>query len=131
MPYGVAGKGGADDLRRLAPMGPGAVGWQISGMNGPVPFQGAAQFYSIGVLEDPNADYHTMDEGVEVGGGMVQERKFLLGDSDGVVNAQRGKKLLIYHSLSDPLISPLKHARLLRKRNRASQAAPGPICGAG
>jgi tannase/feruloyl esterase len=90
-----------------APMGTGAIGWQISGMNGPMPFAGAAQFYSIGVLEEPSADYHTMDVDRAVG---IAEKKFPFLDhtsTDIEAFRRRGKKLLMYHGLSDPLISPL------------------------
>ena len=48
------------------PAGPGTVGWQLSGMNGPTPFAAAAQFYSFGVFQNPDFNFHAMDIGSAV-----------------------------------------------------------------
>ena len=52
--------------RQRGACGPGTVGWQLSGMNGPTPFAAAAQFYSFGVFQNPDFNFHAMDIGSAV-----------------------------------------------------------------
>ena len=89
------------------PVGPGTVGWQVAGINGPTPFVAAAQFYSLGVFQNPNFDFHTMDIGSAV---KLAEKKFpFLNHTSADIDAflRRSGKLLMYHGWDDPLISPL------------------------
>lgn len=89
------------------PAGPGTVGWQLSGMNGPTPFAAAAQFYSFGVFQNPDFNFHAMDIGSAV---KFAEKKFpFLNHTSTDIDAfsRRGGKLLMYHGWDDPLISPL------------------------
>jgi len=88
------------------PMGTGAVGWQVFGINGPQPFVAAAQFYSLGVYENPQIDFRTMDPSSAA---KVAEEKFPFlkhTSTDATAFTARGGKLLIYHGWADPGISP-------------------------
>jgi len=90
-----------------APAGPGTVGWQAAGINGPAPFGTGAQFYSLAVFENPNLDFHTVDLDAAI---EMAEKKFsFLNHTSTDINAftRRGGKLLMYHGWADPLISPL------------------------
>lgn len=89
------------------PAGAGAVGWQVFGINGPQPFAAAAQFYSLGVLENPRTDFHTIDPTSAM---ELAEEKFPFlkhTNTDIAAFTARGGKLLIYHGWADPGISPL------------------------
>jgi feruloyl esterase len=89
------------------PAGSGAVGWQIFGINGPQPFAAAAQFYSLGVFENPQTDFRAIDP---ASAAELAEEKFPFlkhTDTDIAAFTMRGGKLLIYHGWADPGISPL------------------------
>jgi feruloyl esterase len=88
------------------PSGVGAVGWQVFGINGPKPFVAAETFYSLGVFENPQTDFHAIDAA-----GMIDlaENKFPFlqhTSTDIAAFTARGGKLLIYHGWADPGISP-------------------------
>jgi feruloyl esterase len=88
------------------PAGAGAVGWQVFGINGPQPFAAAAKFYSLGVLENPQTDFHTIDPASIID---AAENKFPFlqhTSTDITAFTARGGKLLIYHGWADPGISP-------------------------
>ncbi len=88
------------------PGGTGAVGWQVFGINGPQPFVAASQFYSLGVFENPQIDFRTIDPSSAA---ELAEEKFPFLKHTGTNIAAftaHGGKLLIYHGWADPGISP-------------------------
>lgn len=89
------------------PAGSGAIGWQAFGINGPQPFVAAEKFYSLGVLENPQTDFHTIDPAGIVD---LAEKKFPFLQHTGTDISPfttHGGKLLIYHGWADPGITPL------------------------
>ncbi len=88
------------------PAGAGAVGWQVFGINGPQPFAAAAQFYSLGVFENSQTDFRTMDpsSAAELAEGKFPFLKHT--STDITAFTAHGGKLLIYHGWADPGISP-------------------------
>ncbi len=88
------------------PAGAGAVGWQVFGINGPQPFVAADKFYSLGVLENPQTNFHAIDPSSII---EAAEKKFPFLQHTSIDIAAftaRGGKLLIYHGWADPGISP-------------------------
>ena len=88
------------------PAGTGAVGWQVFGINGPKPFVAAEKFYALGVLENPQTDFHTIDPANLVS--LAEEKFPFLKHTSTDISAftRRGGRLLIYHGWADPGISP-------------------------
>lgn len=89
------------------PIGPGTVGWQLAGINGPTPFGAGAQFYGLAVYKNPNLDFHSLDLATAIA---LAEKKFpFINHRSLDIDAflKRGGKLLMYHGWADPLISPL------------------------
>ena len=90
-----------------APAGTGLVGWEAAAFTGQTPFAPPAQFYSMGVFENPKLDFHTVDIDDAI---QSAEKKFpFINHTSTEIDAftKHGGKLLMYHGWADPLISPL------------------------
>jgi feruloyl esterase len=85
---------------------PGGGSWESTGINGPAPFQPVAQFYSLAVFENPNADFRTINpaSAAEQAAKKFSYINHTSTNLDGFL--RRGGKLLLYHGWADPLISP-------------------------
>jgi feruloyl esterase len=88
------------------PVGPGTVGWQAAGINGP-PFATASPFFRLGVFENASFDLRLMNMDTDV---QLADTKFpFLNHIDTNLDPfvrGRGGKLLMYHGWADPLIAP-------------------------
>ena len=89
------------------PKGVGNVGWAsrpyVNGSS--IASTAAAQFYALGVLEDPSVDFRKVDIGAAV---QMADKKFPYINHTSVdldAFAQHGGKLLIYHGWDDPDIT--------------------------
>jgi feruloyl esterase len=105
-----------------APAGTGAVGWEAAAFTGQTPFAPPAQFYSMGVFENPKLDFHTVDIDSAI---QSAERKFpFINHTSTEIDAftKRGGKLLMYHGWADPNISPLNTINYYGSLVKATQS---------
>lgn len=115
------------------PEGPGTVGWvrskKLFSAGNIDPADAAAQFYLLGVLQNPNADIRTMD--LESALKSADEKFPYINHVSTDLDAfMQGGKLLMYHGWDDPSITVYNSINYysavvdaLRDKRRLGQAA--------